>query len=149
MAGYDDFSDNRIKHLEMLQAVIARLGSDSFLVKGWAVTIVGAFLAFAVNKDDASLAGVGLLPAIFFWGLDAYFLRAERLFRHLFDRVRSGADATEPFFMAATSTAFIEGLERKGHHETWWATLHRSTLLAFYGALVATTAVVAVVICVG
>jgi hypothetical protein len=131
----------------MLQAVIARLGSDSFLVKGWAVTVVGAFLAFAVNNDDASLAAVGLLPALFFWGLDGYFLRAERLFRHLFDRVRSGVDEIEPFYMAATSPVFVKRLAGRGHREDWWRTLGRSTLLAFYGALVTTAAVVTAVIC--
>lgn len=40
-SGYESFEDQRIKHLDMLQAVIGRLGNDSFLVKGWAVTVAG------------------------------------------------------------------------------------------------------------
>jgi len=34
----------------MVQAVITRLGNDSFLVKGWAVTVNGVFLGFAVSS---------------------------------------------------------------------------------------------------
>jgi hypothetical protein len=32
--GYDDFEQNRVKHMEMIQAVIARLAGNSFLIKG-------------------------------------------------------------------------------------------------------------------
>jgi hypothetical protein len=34
MSGYEAFDANRIKYLEMIRAVIDRLGNDSFLVKG-------------------------------------------------------------------------------------------------------------------
>jgi len=30
--------ENKIKHLEMLQNVIARMASNSFIIKGWSVT---------------------------------------------------------------------------------------------------------------
>jgi hypothetical protein len=147
MPSYEDFAERRVKHLEMLQAVIARLGTDSFLVKGWAVTVVGAFLGFAVNKDDVSLALVGLVPCVFFWGLDAYFLRAERLFRHLFEAVREGRDDVEPFFMAATAPTFVERVRQGGHHETWWRTARRPTLVVFYGALTTIAAIVSALLC--
>lgn len=32
-----EFSDARIKHLDMVQAVVARLGGNGFVVKGWAI----------------------------------------------------------------------------------------------------------------
>jgi hypothetical protein len=37
--------DITIKHLEFIQGVIGRLATDSFLMKGWAVTVGGAFWA--------------------------------------------------------------------------------------------------------
>ena len=33
-------NDNKIKHLEMVQDVIKRMASNSFILKGWAVTLV-------------------------------------------------------------------------------------------------------------
>jgi hypothetical protein len=32
-----------LKHLEFVQAVITRLANNSFLMKGWALTVAGAF----------------------------------------------------------------------------------------------------------
>ena len=30
----------KIRHLEMIQAVITRMASNSFMLKGWAVTLI-------------------------------------------------------------------------------------------------------------
>ena len=30
--------DNKIKHLEMIEAIIERMANNSFLLKGWAIT---------------------------------------------------------------------------------------------------------------
>ena len=36
--------EKKIKHLEMIQAVIVRMGNNSFLLKGWSVTLISAYL---------------------------------------------------------------------------------------------------------
>ncbi len=71
----EPFAPPILKHLEFIQAVIARLAGNSFLIKGWALTVTGAFYGFAVHGSDWRLAALGLLPALTFWGLDGYFLR--------------------------------------------------------------------------
>ena len=79
----------RVKHLELIQATIMRMGQNSFIYKGWMVTLVAAVFALAA-KDDLSprFLFVALLPAIAFWGLDGFYLRQERLFRRHYDAVR-------------------------------------------------------------
>lgn len=144
MATYQDFDGNRIKHMEMIQAVVARLAGNSFLMKGWALTLTGAFLGFAVNSKDTGIAAAALLPILAFWTLDAYYLRAERLFRALYDRVRSSADAVEPFFMDATSGKFITGVAPDT--ASWRKTLGRATLSGFYTVLIGATFLVVVTI---
>jgi hypothetical protein len=141
MPSYGTIEDRRVKHLEMIQAVIGRLGNDSFLVKGWAVTIVGAFLGFAVSAKNCHLAIAGVIPALLFWGLDAHFLRSERLFRALYDGVRSRRQDIDPFYMAATSHDFVSSLPPQ-HASSWWSTLWRPTLAIFYGALLASAVAV-------
>jgi hypothetical protein len=131
MSVYADFEENRVKHLEMIQAVISRLGTNSFLVKGWAVTVSGAFLGFAVAGKEWGLALAGLLPVVMFWYLDAYFLRAERFFRALHEAVRTGSPAMEPFVMAATHLDFGESPP----DTSWSDVLFSNTLFMFYGAL--------------
>lgn len=135
MSDYANVDENRIKHLEMIQSVVGRLGNNSFAVKGWAITVAGAFLGFAITRDDSGLALAGVLPVIAFYGLDVYFLQAERLFRVLFDQVRAANPNVEPFFMGATSDEFRGRITREGSDVSWQATSWRPTLLVFYGAL--------------
>jgi hypothetical protein len=140
--------DQRVKHLEMVQAVIARLGNDGFLVKGWAVTTSSIFLGFAVNAKAESLALVSLVPTVFFWGLDTYYLRAERLFRVFYERVRVAGPGYAPFGMDATSQTFLDTLKNgpQGDTGSYWKTAWRPTLRYLYLGLVAASVLVAVII---
>jgi hypothetical protein len=145
---YDNFEDHRIKHLEMTQAVIGRLASNSFLIKGWAVTVAGVFFGFAVNQSDPALARVSLATTGLFWLLDTYFLRAERLFRVLHDRVRTCAEDVEPFFMGATAPWFVKEVKAESNTQSskaasWLKTFGSLTLVLLYGGLVASALIVA------
>jgi hypothetical protein len=121
-------NDAQIKHLEFIQAVISRLANDSFLMKGWALTVAGLIFGFAADQGSWRIAAAALLPMVAFWGLDAYFLRQERLFRRLYDAVRQSDPRVEPLSM-----------DTRGHAATvasWWATVFSGTLLPFYGVVV-------------
>jgi hypothetical protein len=143
MASYNDFEPNRVKHMEIIQAVVARLAGNSFLLKGWALTLTVAILGFAVNKNSAALALVALIPTIIFWGLDSYYLHTEWLFRELHRKVRDPESGTKPFFMGVTDEDFVKSLPKGARSQ--WTTLWRPTLSSFYGALgAATTAVVVI-----
>jgi uncharacterized membrane protein len=132
----------------MIQAVIARLGNDSFLVKGWAVTVTGVFLGFAVSSEDEWLAVVGTVPTLFFWLLDGYYLKSERLFRILYERVRSGASDVVPFGMDATSRAFAATLITEDERSTrsLRKTLWRPTIRYLYLGLALSAGIVAIVL---
>jgi hypothetical protein len=120
--------DAQIKHLEFVQAVINRLANDSFLMKGWALTVAGLIFGFAADQKSWQIAAAALIPVAGFWGLDAYFLRQERLFRRLYDAVRRLDPRVEPFSM-----------DTRDHSATvpsWGATVRSRTLLPFYGVVV-------------
>jgi hypothetical protein len=81
--------ENKLKHLDFIQNAIVRMAQNSFLLKGWTVTLVAGLLAFANIKElDYRYIILAYIPAIFFWLLDGYYLRQERLFRKLYDEVR-------------------------------------------------------------
>ena len=92
------------KHLELIQGVITRMAGNSFLLKGWTVTIAAALFALAAAKSDQRLAILALFPTLSFWGLDAYYLRQEKLFRKLYDELRLASteelSKVEPFSMS-------------------------------------------------
>ena len=85
--------DNVIKHLEMLQGVINRMASNSFLIKGWAVVLTGAsfWLLARTGANCSGKYGIMAVVAVF-GGLDGYYLRQERLFRALYKDVISRRD---------------------------------------------------------
>ncbi|MEN0061086.1 MAG: hypothetical protein AAGA48_02995 [Myxococcota bacterium] len=81
------------KHLELIQSVVGRLANNSFSLKSWSIAILSALIAGASSiQADAQpfLGWLTLLITLLFWGLDAYYLRQERLFRKLYDAVRKG-----------------------------------------------------------
>lgn len=85
--------DNKLKHLEFIQNVIARTSRQSFLIKGWAVTLAAAILALKSN------VWVALLPVFALWVLDAMFLRTEKAYRSLYDQVRITPEESIDFCM--------------------------------------------------
>ncbi len=78
-------SDYLFEELKLVQGVINRMGTNSFLVKGWAITLIVATLLL---KGGSYQYLIAFLPLFMFWYLDAYFLRLERLYRKLFNWLR-------------------------------------------------------------
>lgn len=102
------------------------------------MTLSAAFFGFAARDVEWEVAVVGLLPAVAFWGLNAYYLRAERQYRALYDRVRRHDPTVEPFSMDARSESVASGLR------VAWS----MTLRTFYGSiLIVGLVVIAVALC--
>jgi hypothetical protein len=137
---YDDFDSNRLAHLNMIQGVVSRLASNSFYVKGWAITISAGLLGFALSAHKTLVAGVAAVPIVAFWLIDAYYLRAERLFRALYDDVRSKSPTIEPFGMGATSKDFVNRVKAARPKTASWRFAFLSlTIAVLYIGLLAVT----------
>ena len=129
------------KHLEFIQGVVNRLAANSFQVKGWSVLLVSALFALTASGGSPALAWIALIPAVVFWGLDGYFLRQERLFRKLYDRVRLRKEAEIDFSMSTVEVATqVDG---------WFKVSTSKTLLPFHGTVTAIALVAAWVISYG
>ena len=119
------------KHLELIQGVVNRLANNSFAYKAWAITLISAVFAFAAKDTDPDFLRIALIPAFGFWGLDAYYLRQERLFRKLYDAVRkgeAGARVNDAFSM--DTSPYI------GDVVSWWCTVWSKTIGWLYGPIV-------------
>ena len=83
-----------VKHLEMTQAIINRLGSNSFQLKGWSMTLIVAAMVLLARYDlqNPTIILAFILPILGFWILDGYFLWQERLFREVYDEIRQQDD---------------------------------------------------------
>ncbi len=147
MGSYQAFDANQLKHLEMIQSVIARLAGNSFLIKGWAITVAGAFAGLGLSSRNRLLVVGGIISTVFFWSLDAYFLRSERLFRALYDQVRIGDEKVEAFYMGATHRDFKTRVQdgdtiADSHSASWIKTARSLTLSLLYVAILITSSLV-------
>lgn len=127
--------DAKLKHLELIQAVVNRMASNSFSLKGWSVIVVSALFALAAGTSAIRFSLLAYLPAVAFWALDAYFLRQERLFRKLYDAVRVGPAGSTDFSM--DTSPYVATVD------SWFRTGVSSTLVIFHGTVVLTVTVVA------
>ncbi|WP_282020151.1 hypothetical protein [Planomicrobium okeanokoites] len=117
--------ENKMRHLEFIQNVISRMAQNSFLLKGWTVTLVSALFIFANTKDiDNSYLIVAYIPIFFFWILDSYFLHEEKLFRKMYDSVRIKLEKDIDFEM--NPSIF------KGEVDSWLEVVVSKTLILFY-----------------
>lgn len=94
--------DKKIKHLEMIQEIIKRMASNSFLLKGWSITLVAAIFALAAKDSNQKFFLITYIPLIIFWILDTYYLQQERKYRNLYDKVRNLEEEEIDFSMKIT-----------------------------------------------
>ncbi|HFK5569296.1 TPA: hypothetical protein ACG0AO_001085 [Elizabethkingia meningoseptica] len=81
-------NDNKLKHLEFIQNTITRMSTNSFIVKGWVITIVSALFALAEKDSNKNYILLSYFAIPVFWYLNGYFLKMERKYRKLYDDVR-------------------------------------------------------------
>src|SRR5262249_38273127 len=116
--------DTKVEHLKFIQAAIARMSTNSFLLKGWTVTLVAALFAFGAKEADRAFVVIAWVPVLVFAGLDGYYLWRERLYRLLHTKVAArGDDAPADFSMDTSEFRTTE---------TWRGALASKTVLGFY-----------------
>ena len=120
--------EKKIKHLEMIQTIVNRMASNSFLLKGWCVTLVSALLALASKDSNTKFILVAYFPVMMFWILDSYFLWQERLFRKLYDKVRVTDEGAIDFSM--NTSTLVE------QTAPWARVAFSITLVLFYGTMI-------------
>jgi hypothetical protein len=117
----------KLKHLEFIQAAIGRMATNSFLFKGWAITLAAALSAAAALNTKTALLSIALLSTVMFWALDGYYLWLERGFVELHKRVAAKSEAEIDFSMR---------IEKDGAAKKWLVTCFRYHLCLFYGTII-------------
>ncbi|MDD3531455.1 MAG: hypothetical protein PHV99_02630 [Candidatus Pacebacteria bacterium] len=117
----------KLKHLEFIQNTIKRMAGNSFLLRGWSITLVVAIFTLASQNNKTVYFWIALLVTIIFWLLDSYYLHQERRFRCLYDEVRKKDPSSIDFSMALP----------KDHCDkcSWYASAKSPVFTVFYGIL--------------
>jgi hypothetical protein len=117
----------KLKHLDYIQAAIARMATNSFLFKGWSITIAAGLSAFAAVDTRRALLTIAILSTAMFWGLDGYYLWLERCFVALHVKVSTMAEEDINFSMV---------IDKKNAFRKWLKTAIRYHLVFFYGTII-------------
>lgn len=82
--------ESKLKHLELIQHVVSRMGGNLFYLRGWSITLIGGVLAILSQSEDLDSFPVIvlLIVTVMFWVYDGYFLALERKYRDLYNKVR-------------------------------------------------------------
>ena len=93
-------------HLNMLQAIIARLATGSASSKTWCLALTGAVTSLAGATHQPAVLGFVVVVVAIFWFLDVRYLAQEKAYRDLFNakvtRIREQAyDMADAFDLAA------------------------------------------------
>lgn len=76
------------KEIDLIQGIINRMARNSFMIKGWALTVAGIAYSLNLASSKSAFLCVGIpVICLFFWSLDAYYLRTERKYRALYNDV--------------------------------------------------------------
>jgi len=76
------------KEIDLIQNCIGRMANNSFLIKGWLLSIIALVVALLAEDIKIDLIALALIfPIICFWFLDAFFLQTEKKYRHLYQWV--------------------------------------------------------------
>jgi hypothetical protein len=139
-------NEDRIKHLEFIQATISRMATNSFVLKGWSVTLAAALIALSARGSNVTFAVIAVFPPITFWILDAYYLRLERQYRALYDDVRLLSDAellqkVGPFSLSVTTY--------EDRVDSWGKVFLSDSLMWSHGMIVAAATSVVLILFLG
>lgn len=83
-----DREDILEKEIDLIQNCIARMGQNSFNVKGWLIGLIIAVIALLPESIDISVICLIIIgTTVVFWGLDAFYLKMEKLYRWKYEWV--------------------------------------------------------------
>lgn len=126
--------ENKRKHLEFIQNVITRMNSNSFIIKGWTITLISAIFALAAKDAEVKYILISYIAIPSFWILDGFFISQERQYRKLYDEVRLKDELEIDFSMNASGY--------NAGDRTWWHGVFSKTIILFYGIAVGITLIV-------
>lgn len=85
---FDLTTDHLHKEIDLIQACITRMANNSFMCKGWLLSILIAILALLPeNINRINICYLIAAVDLCFWWLDSFYLLQERLYRWKYEWV--------------------------------------------------------------
>ena len=131
----EELKEFMLKEIEIIQDIIKRMAFNSFVIKGWTITLVAVTLLLKGGKYQVFIA---FIPPFVFWFLDAYFLWQERLYRRLYNWVINNRLKTAEYLFDMNAYRF------KNEEQSKLRIMFSITLGWFYGSIFVLTLIYAI-----
>jgi len=122
----EDLKECLMKEIETIQSTIRRMSFNSFLIKGWTITLVVVTLLLKGTEEQVLIA---FIPLLVFWFLDSYFLWQEKMYRKLYDWVIANRMKTDEHLFDMNAYRFKDDVDSKPR------IMFSTTLGWFYGSI--------------
>ena len=106
----ESLKEYMLKEIELIQDIIKRMAFNSFMIKGWAITLVVVALLL---KGTNYQVWIAFIPLLVFWFLDANFLWQERLYRKLYEWVLNNRLKTDEYLFDMNAYRFKDKVQSK------------------------------------
>lgn len=143
-----NFTDDRRKHIDLIQQAVGRMAAASSTAKGWLLPVLTATYGYALAQGSTSVAVLGIGAAVLFGALDAQYLRQERAFRALYRAAVNGRIPTyemnnRPYFCKPNR----DETDEREESCRWAALLWSWSISGFYMPIIAAGGAIALVTC--
>lgn len=123
--------DELHKEIDLIQGCINRMANNSFLLKGWLVSILAVVLALSLDELNKFIIAITvIMVTISFWYLDAFFLRTEKMYRKMYEWVLKKRKEGEADFQYDLNPHRFDG-----QVENIIKVMFSNTLIWFYGMI--------------
>jgi len=126
MEDKENLKEYMLKEIDIIQDIIKRIASNSFMIKGWAITLVVIVLLLKGGRHQVLIAFV---PLLVFWFLDTYFLRQERMYKKLYEWVINNRLKTDRYLLNMDAYRFKDKIQ------SIFRIMFSITLGWFYGSI--------------
>lgn len=119
--------EDKVVHLQMIQGVIDRMSTSAAIYKGFAATIVTGIVAISFTEVSAWILLIAFLPVICFLVMDTYYLKLEKQYRILYEKIRN--EKIVPDFSLDSRCSNTELYDANA---TWLKCLQSPSIWMFY-----------------
>lgn len=116
------------KEIDLIESCITRMAQNSFLIKGWYITLLAAVIALFQKSENVTITvSIISIISLSFWGLNAFFLYTERKYRDFYEYVivlRQQGNNEKLYSLKLTNYTL--------QYKSYWKSFFGKTICPFY-----------------
>lgn len=125
------------KEIDIIQNCINRMASNSFLIKGWFITLILGFITFGYEKlNFIILIIISLVISVLCWISDTFFLQLERKYRRKYNWVIENRNSNSNFLYNLNPNESGMWLPNSSTKFEFWEVFFSKTLIFLYGTVI-------------